>query len=208
MDWALRPNSPTLGKSSVTRLSYLNPAGRAERRGLSQLAWLSLLTVAMGLLPLGCLFPGPPDYDESPQTPPFLSLPDPPTTQILAVQSGDVVRTNVKLRSEDAGEWLFAALYLNYLIDDRSRRTGDSALVSPGTFSDTDRTISIDWTVPDRPTPGTCEQLSLVVTHVSNLDRDNQPKTSDDVSIVTWWVSINASEWTISECAIRVGEGS
>lgn len=171
--------------------------------------WLSTGLVAMFLV--GCLFPEPPDYRRQ-RTPPFLWSPIPSTTEVLAVESGDVLNLNVNVTSEDDGEDLVASLYLNYLIDGVAPQAERERLVPAGTLAQDAteyRQIAISWIVPERSRPGTCEQLSLVVTHVGNLDRERQyrPISDADVGVVTWWLDINESDKTIGQCPRRVGSG-
>jgi len=183
---------------TTTGLSYLaRGTGRARVRFLG-LARRSLAAVFMSLAAAGCLYPDLPAYETPEQTPPILFAPLPPATEILSVVSGEVVNINVKLRSEDAGEGLMGVLYLNYQVQGRDKWRVGFTLVSPGSFED-ERTVAIDWLVPERSQAGSCEQLTLLVTHLSNLE-NNEPVDDADVSTITWWVSINGVQLPISQC--------
>jgi hypothetical protein len=153
----------------------------------------------MSVATLGCLYPDPPEYHQAERTPPVLSAPLPPVTSILAVNTGDLVHINVGLRSEDAGERLMGLLYLNYQVPGRDQSEVGSTFVSAGTFEEL-RTVAIDWVVPQRTSAGSCEQLTLLITHVSNLNNDKEPDDYEDVAVITWWVSINDSQLPISDC--------
>jgi hypothetical protein len=150
---------------------------------------------------MACLWPEPPEYREPEQTHPRLWNPSPTDLQILHVSSDERVTISVSLESEDAGEELVAALYLNYGVKGRQSGPLLPRTVSPGTQGH-ERTIDMaPWMVPNRGTPGTCEPLTLIVTHRTNCDEwlvlleDNE-----DVDKVTWWLDINDSEQTLGEC--------
>jgi hypothetical protein len=144
------------------------------------------------MLLLGCLLPEPPEYERR-TTPPFLWAPDPTTTKILSVVGGgSIAKFNVLVRSEDApGDNLLAILYLNYRIEGKEELQPNPVEIPAGTLSDPPRVIDIRWRPPVK-VPGSCEQLSLLVTHKSNLDSD-LPIRDDDVAVLTWWVAIKES---------------
>jgi hypothetical protein len=153
------------------------------------------------MLTEGCLFPAPPEFREPEKTPPFLWGPIPATTEVQSVKSGDRFVINVNVRSEDAGDDLVALLFLNYLVEGQQVGGFNWSSVKAGTLSE-ERHISMSWQIPDRPTPGTCEQLSLVVSHFSNFD-GGLPVDDSDVDVVTWWLDINETEWTVAGCSKR-----
>lgn len=191
-------HGPSWSSESMTHLSYrrVGPTREARHAGMAR---RSLFGLVMSFAALGCLYPDPAEYNQAAQTKPHLYSPVPPTTEILAVNSGETVRITVRLESEDAGDDVTLMLYLNYLVPGRvARRQDNMRKVPPGT-SDEPRTVFLDWTVPER-VGGSCEQLSLVVTHQSNLGDSYLPEDPDDVSVLTWWVSINNSQVPISDC--------
>ncbi len=183
---------------SVTSMSYPGGLCGPARAGFPGVARRSLTALGMSLVAAGCLYPDLPAYETPEQTPPILFAPLPPATEVLSVTSGDVVNINVQLRSEDAGEGLMGVLYLNYQVQGREKWKVGFTLLSPGSFEE-ERTVAIDWLVPERSAAGSCEQLTLLVTHLSNL-ANNEPVDDADVSTVTWWVSINEVALPISEC--------
>jgi hypothetical protein len=165
-------------------------------------SWLATVVPAMFLV--GCIFPGPPEYRSPDQTPPYLWQPDPPTTEILFVKSNKTVAFSAFVRSEDK-EDLLAFLYLNFLNGPSESLQRGVAIIPASTMDDTSRQVSMNWTVPERPTPGTCEQLSMVVSHQSNFNADNYPIDSTDIGVLTWWVDINDSDQTLAQCPRSVG---
>lgn len=191
----------------MTALSYPSLRQTGSFASIVSMAWRSLLTMGSALTMTSCLLPGPPDYQQAQKTPPILFDPEPPVTSVLLATSNVPVHINVGLRSEDAGDWIVGILYLNYLIPEREERTPGFTLVAPGTF-DEQRDIILDWTPPERPDPGTCEQLSLVVTHYSNLDADNRPIDAQDKAVMTWWVDINGTLETLGQCPGAGSDGS
>lgn len=153
-----------------------------------------------------CLLPAPPEYREPEQTPPFLWAPIPATTEVQSVKSGDPFDISVNLRSEDAGEDLVALLFLNYLVEGQQSGSLNWSSVKAGTLSE-ERHIGISWRVPERETPGTCEQLSLIVSHLSNFT-NGLPTNDADVAVLTWWLDINDTDQPVADCFKRSGEGA
>jgi len=147
----------------------------------------------------GCLFPEPPEYKRPPRTTPILWAPDPPIYEILFVKSGERKRINVNLKSEDGGWGILAYVHLNYRLEGQSQQELGSAYMDPGTV-DQIRQLRVTWQVPQRDTPGTCEQISLVVSHTPNFDDDHEPIDDEDAAVLTWWLSINDSLETLEDC--------
>lgn len=174
----------------MTPLSHLGFPVDPTTRPNAWLARLSLGAGFMALLAGGCVVSDPPEYGRADQTPPLLNLVDaaPSITQILVVEPGDRVDFNVPVRSEDPpGDELFAQLFLDYTLSTEEFQR--FARVQPSTFSDTDRAIVMQWNVPNGAAG--CRQLTLVVTHASNLNAANRPDSSEDTAIATWWVNID-----------------
>jgi hypothetical protein len=187
------PKSP----ESMTRLSYQRVGAVCEAHHVG-VARRSLMGLVMSCATLGCLYPDPPEYQQAEQTKPHLYNPLPPTTEILAVNANENVHISVQLSSEDAGDDVVAKLYRNYLDPVQSEPQNVTRYLRPGT-ADELRDITLDWTVPTLA-KGRCEQLSLVVTHYHNLDEEGAPINAEDVSVVTWWLSINDSQVPITDC--------
>jgi hypothetical protein len=155
------------------------------------------------MLTESCLFPAPPDYREPSKTRPSLWGPIPAATEIQSVSSGELFNISVNVSSEDDGEGLGALFFLNYLVGTQRNTGFNWTTVEPGTQLQ-ERHISMTWQIPEWPSPGTCEQLTLVVSHLSNFV-NGLPVNDADVDVVTWWLNINDSQSTISECAKRSG---
>ncbi len=184
---------------SATDLSCVKGVRKRFRSRFIPLARRSLLPIAMLLLPTACLLPDPPDYRREQKTAPSLTGIVPSPTEVLLVNSGDLIDFSVKVRSEDLNDQIVGQLFLNYLVEDRQEGAGWEQLL-PGSYADA-RDLTITWKVPLRTTPGTCEQLSMVVTHGLNLyPRSHLPIDENDVAVVTWWLSINDSEQTLGQC--------
>jgi hypothetical protein len=153
----------------------------------------------LGLLAGGCLLSDPATYDEPTQTTPVIDAhtADPAPTRILAVSSGDQRAITVDFRSEDQGEDVLAILFLNYASGEGGiYQTGTQ--IAASTWDDTDRSISMSWRVPDQTG---CNQLTLVVTHVSNVERfTNRISDASRAATLTWWVNINDSNDTLNDC--------
>jgi hypothetical protein len=154
----------------------------------------------------GCVVSDPPEYGVARQTPPFLDLgqAEPQVFVLREVPSGDQQTFKVGVRSEDAGDELLAQLYLDYLISEPPPLL-NFVRVPPSTFDDTSRKIEIPFLVPNRPG---CHQVSMVVTHSSNLGPTNKPIVPSDVGIATWWVSIDEDDQDpslVRDCPSQLG---
>jgi hypothetical protein len=153
------------------------------------------------MLTEGCVFPEPPTYREPEKTPPFLWGPIPATIQIHSVKSGDPFDINVYFRSEDAGDDIAASLFVNYVEMGQQSGFVGGQTIAAGTLAEV-RTINIPWVVPESQSPGTCEQLSLLVTHRSNLNVV-VPIDDSDVAMLTWWLNIDGTAETAGNCVQR-----
>lgn len=207
---AIRSVKPAGGRDSAvvgcrmgsgTSLSGGEAVGHSRGSRKGSLARTSLVVLFASMLTESCLLPEPPSYREPERTPPFLWGPIPATIEVQSVNSGDPFNISVNLRSEDAGEDLVALLFLNYLVEGQQSGGFSWTPVKAGTLSE-ERHIEISsWQVPERQTPGTCEQLSLIVSHLSNYGSGGLPMDDSDVAILTWWLDINGTEQTLASCA-------
>ena len=141
----------------------------------------------------GCVLSDPPEHGKANQTPPILfpSSAIPAVFQVLNVSPGQEEEFNIALRSEDAGENLQAELWLDYSIVNPAfpPQLQKAIPVTAGTFEDTQRAIDFQWDVPAVIAKG-CHQLTLVVTHNSNLEVRNP----NDIATVTWFVNVSDSD--------------
>lgn len=181
-------------RTSATPLSCRGPHAMPLRSFFCRLARLSLGAVLVSMLS-GCLVEDPPPYTEPQQTPAWLDLRQavPLIDQVLVRSRGDRVPFNVPVRSEDAGDDLFAFLLLNYMGESTNPRVLDIAQLKPSTFDDPDREdIVFDWTV-DATVPEGCQRLTLLATHKANLNlAAGLPEVFDksDVAMAVWWADI------------------
>jgi hypothetical protein len=152
--------------------------------------------------------------EEPEKTPPILDLSraNPPITEVItktALERTKQINFSIPVRSEDLGDPLWAQLYLNYSIDGGTAYRG--VPVPPSTLEDTSRAIVFFWTIQGLE-PG-CYQLSLVVTHSSNVDftQDSRPiDPTRDVAIATWWMNVEQSDGTaasMAACPSNTGGG-
>jgi hypothetical protein len=196
------PPSP---RPNVTPLSHLEPRRTGALGRIWGLARLSLGTGLMAGISAGCVVSDPPEYGVARQTPPFLDATSafPDLFYRVDLTSGQTKSFGAELRSEDAGEPILAQLFLDYNVTDgnipRQRVLGFKQ-VAASTIDDAKRTVQIPWLVQG-VTPG-CYPISLVVTHVGNLDETNKPKNSTDTAILTWWVSID-EPGDMAQCPVQ-----
>ena len=162
---------------------------------------ISAVAVLTSLLAT-CLLSDPAEYEAPDQTTvPVLDgmRAQPPLTQILdSVSNDDKVPFTVPFRSEDRGEELVVLLYVDFALAHPLLQYAGP--LPPSTFDD-EREIRIDWTVHE--VPAGCHQLSLVVTHESNVNFYVQPaklRRTEDAAILTWWVDVEGSGDSLGEC--------
>lgn len=155
---------------------------------------LPLLGAALGSA--GCLVSDPPKYEEPGLTPPFLDLvgTDPLPGRIIQREQGTnpVISFKVPVRSEDNGENLWFSLYRNFSFSPNSLPVVANRRLPPGTFDETDRSISFDWTIDSSVYLG-CHQLTLLVSHEStwnlNLARPDPLASIGDSAMAVWWLN-------------------
>jgi hypothetical protein len=190
----------SLGATRLSWDSLCKAYQKASQQRLARIWPLVLAVTAMTVLLTGCVFPEPPDYQRK-NTPPILSLPVPSTFEILSVKAGDPILFSVLVRSEDAdGDGLFAWLYKNYKIRGIDALLLDFRYVEPGRI-DEERQINVKWNVPSS-SQSSCEQVTLVVSHHSNLVNNYSNDLIDDADVdtMTWWAEINDFEGTLAHC--------
>lgn len=152
----------------------------------------SLGWLAMALAVPACLVAGPPDYEDPRQTPPVLDLnqAEPSINQIIGdKQPGDQIAFNLPVRSEDVGDGLTAALYLDGLTTPELQTAGKK--LPPSTFDDTSRKFIFTWTIPS--IPAGCHRVTLLVTHSQHFDFFATPNYTDpsDIALATWWLNLS-----------------
>ncbi|MEO8905610.1 MAG: hypothetical protein ABI488_24005 [Polyangiaceae bacterium] len=161
------------------------------------MARLSLLGGSIMLLTSSCIVADPPEYQEPQRTRPTLDVyrATPTTSRVLVVNTNDLVRISVPLRSEDAGESLTGVFLVDY-------NAGSSGLlqnvqkIAASTYADDQRAVTLDWTVPSLMDG--CHLLSLIVAHGSSFKDNpsyalNADAANGDVAIINWYVNLNAA---------------
>ncbi len=150
-----------------------------------------------------CVVSNPPEYSSAEQTPPLLVLldADPLVGKVVGVPVGERLSLNVPVRSEDApGDELIARLYLDYGNLETEEVQAPLVLLPRGSYDDVERRVEMTWVVPQLQ-PG-CRQLSLVVTHRSNLDPNGRPLDNRDTAVAVWWLNVSDtnSDNPMSDC--------
>lgn len=139
----------------------------------------------------------PPTYGQATQTPPVLYGNDarPSTLVVKNVSAGETLDINVEIRSEDDGEDLQARLILNHSIAGDGPYIDyllDAVPVDPGSLNDDKRREISTATELPSGLPKGCHQLTLWVTHVSNLEA----RAKRDIATVTWWLNVDDDSTT------------
>ncbi len=183
-------------RSAATTLSYLAPASVPGFSPVTRLACKSLFIVGMALTLSGCIVADPPEYESPGRTPPFLDLnaSSPALDQVLLYNTGDPpIQFRIKVRSEDEGEDILGALYLDSTENSSlSRRT-----IPPSTISDLDRWLVVPFAKGANETirPG-CHVLTLLVMHLDTFDIEtSRPKPAEgtsDIATASWWLNVDA----------------
>jgi hypothetical protein len=172
-----------------------------------------MILVLVTLGASGCLVPEPPTYDPRSPTAPVLDTfsANPtnlfPTTLTTSQVNG--FQFKVPYRSEDAGEEVWAGLYVDWGTN-TSPIPNNYRRYEPSTYDDADREISIS--IKGSLTPG-CHTLSLFVTHMRNTLVDdagelylNEDAAKDDLGVATWFFNIDppaTDPTTLPRCPAR-----
>jgi hypothetical protein len=145
----------------------------------------------------GCLVAEAPEYGPPQQRPPVIEWQGilPPPYEVFPINEDSLsVPINVPVRSEDAGEDLIGALYLD--LDWLEPGPASYVIYKPvpaSSFDDLDRSWTFTF-VPDNGVARGCGHLlTLLVMHESNYDYDKvAPKTnaSWDVASVSWRLNV------------------
>ena len=161
----------------------------------------------MTLLASSCIVADPPEYREAVRTRPVLDVYQaiPTTTQVQVLNTNDVLKISVPVRSEDAGEVLRGAFFVDYGVGSPGQIQNVQE-VPASTYADDGRAFTLDWTVPKLANSG-CHLLSLIVAHVSSF-RSNPSyvlnnNANNDAAIISWWLNVDApaqSASTLSNC--------
>jgi hypothetical protein len=158
------------------------------------LARLSLGAVLLSMLS-GCLIDDPPPFIAPRQTPPRLDYTKafPGLDQVLVASSPDLITFEVPVTSEDAGDGLSAALFLDFDgVDGLPISPG--GYLPPSTLADTSpRVLRLKWKVIKQIEPG-CHRITLRVTHVGNIGATNADVLDKaDLAEAYWFANINVT---------------
>jgi len=156
--------------------------------------WMVALTASTPLLSSGCLVADAPDYGPQQRTPPLIDpLSVDPKPGLFFTQDFKQTRHfSLKVYSEDAGEGLWAPLYVDY--EDKDRRSWQIDYPLAPSTAENAKSLSFDW-APNGLIFAGCHSLTLLVMHESSYrfipQREPIPKVSDgDIAQVIWWVTI------------------
>ena len=150
------------------------------------------------LLASSCIVADPPEYQSPVRTRPVLDVfqATPTTSRVLVVNTNDLVRISVPVRSEDAGELLEGVFAVDYNAGS-PRPPENTQYIGASTYADDQRKFTLDWNVPLLPSAG-CHLLSLIVAHRSSF-KDNPASTlktdaaaTADATILNWWMNVDA----------------
>jgi hypothetical protein len=158
----------------------------------------------MPWLAAGCVVPEPEKFREPERSPPILDLNGaaPSIFELIEVRGPTQRALSIGVRSEDHGEQLAGALYVNYKTATESN-VGYQVL-APSTLDDPLRRFQFTPTlqIPCTPDPdtnaGCCAHLTLVATHLSNISTEGgliQPDPSlsqGDLALATWWLAVDS----------------
>jgi hypothetical protein len=154
---------------------------------------LFALALGCSVATTGCLVADAPTYGPPEQRPPVINSQGvKPTPYALIVVPDPPVGVDitVPVRSEDAGESLWGALYVDYGLE--KEKFWDDKPIAPGSFDELDRSYDTTFQWDARVTSG-CHTLTALITHASNWDNGNNlviDSSDFDVSSVTWWMNV------------------
>jgi hypothetical protein len=179
---------------STTPLSWFKARISGRCDGFWALARLSLGALLLTMLS-GCLVDDPPPFIAPQQTPPRLDYTkaSPGLDQILVASYPDLITFEVPVTSEDAGDELSAALFLDFDgVDGLPISPGGH--LPPSTLADTSpRVLRLKWKVLKLIEPG-CHRITLRVTHVGNIGVTNADVLDKaDLAEAYWFANINVT---------------
>jgi len=184
---------PAFFSRSATRLSWLEP--RRSRR-LGRFVGLARLSLGVAIISMlsGCLVDDPPPLVAPKKTKPFLDNSNihPGVDQLIVTNSGELVMFTIPVKSEDAGDPLFAILLFDYTPDSDMVEPAGSVPMPASTFDDTSRVFTLPVTVRPDIKPG-CHRYTLRVTHQSNIVPGHSDRVINkaDLAEAFWLANIN-----------------
>lgn len=157
--------------------------GSKARAGLVSLVAPALLG--------SCLVASPPDFEDPAPDRPNVSvgLVVPAPWRTLAIERNTTtINFTVPFRASYTSEVLIRQLWLNWGLAGEVRL--DQDFLEPE--QDLENNLTFTWTPDLRVTPG-CQQLTFVITHVSNISASEprRPIDSNLTAFVTWWLNVD-----------------
>lgn len=170
---------------------------------------LALSTLA-ALETTGCIVADAPEYGSPSRSPISIFNPDPNpgSVQLLTRQPIPPSKAfGATVKSEDAGEQIFAALFLDYKHE--GERKFDSQVLQPLTIEQERNVRFVLTPSSDFPESNPCHTITLLITHLSSWDQFTNQFTgpADDLASVTWFVTIDDDGTTpIARCPSTANE--
>jgi hypothetical protein len=158
-----------------------------------------MLSAAASLLVTGCIIPDAPEYGPAQQTPVFIVegsiFPNPRgVVPLEATDDASAQAFKFKVRSEDAGNRLYAVMWSDY------KHTGGKFLIdvpyAPLTF-DIEREISLELSPTDNDIDSpACHVITIMVLHEAGWDplRKRLNGNPADLAAVNWFVSVSVPD--------------
>lgn len=192
--------------SGVRSSSEFGQTGQLARSSHQRSGVTFLLLVLGALGASGCIVPEAPDYDPPTTTAPVVdgynAIPTNNLSQPFKKTEINQIRFEVPFRSEDAGQEVWAGVYVDYgsgtstevVLPNFDRR------FEPSTYDDRKRRIS--FRIQGDVTVG-CHTLTLFVTHLRNTLEDDvgeryldEEAAQGDLGVATWFINIYENEAT------------
>jgi len=142
----------------------------------------------------GCLVDDPPPFVAPRQTAPRLDYTKafPGLDQVIVKNSGDLIKFEIPVSSEDAGDELFAILLFDYAGEGTGADPLNNGRLPASTLDDPNpRVFSLPWTVRKGIDPG-CHRITLRVTHFKNTV-SAEVIDKKDLAEAYWFANINVS---------------
>src|SRR5205814_527512 len=108
--------------------------------------------------------------------------------QLIITDSGKTVDFSVPVSSEDAGDALYAALFVDFSPGDDPER---SLKLPASTLDEGERTLHLSWRARADIKPG-CHRITLLVTHLSNWITGADVVNKADLDEAYWFANITS----------------
>jgi len=156
------------------------------------------------LVSSGCIIPDAPEYGAARQTPIFIDPnsihPNPGSILRLREDDPNPIKFQMSIRSEDADEGLYVALYLDYKHEHGNRL--DDQPIDPGTFDKLKPITEVLAPTDSRVSVG-CHTFTLMVMHERFWSREHRQPIGapPDLASLTWFATKNDDgDQLVAEC--------